>query len=323
MKEWPVYLSIGSIDSTIRSKPGNLGSILVALLPVPPKYHFEGHGKTPPVKEPHIHNREVPRKVFELIFRPLDAVFNSGKLVLCADGRKRQCYPVICAWTADYFENIHLHSFNQPHCPVCEAPKLSFAEGKSSVWQLRDYRLYFQKIILVTLQDETERQEARQYVKDRAVGTSEGISWNRKCISPTTIIIPDLLHTIYHCMLQHSMGWVMSFLEQHSRIDKFNQFWVMRPPYPGFARFNKPCSQVTHSTGKELKALVCVIVPVFMVTLSNPLASQRIPSTEALLRVKYLVYFHFMAQYQYHTEATIEYMENYLEEIHRHKDVFS
>jgi len=30
-----------------------------------------------------------------------------------------------------------------------------------------------------------------------------------------------------------------------------------------------------------------------------------------------------MAQYRYHTEATIEYMENYLEEFHRHKDVFS
>jgi len=35
------------------------------------------------------------------------------------------------------------------------------------------------------------------------------------------------------------------------------------------------------------------------------------------------VYFHLMAQYWYHTEATIEYMENYLEEFHRHMDAFS
>jgi len=72
-----------------------------------------------------------------------------------------------------------------------------------------------------------------------------------------------------------------------------------------------------------MKALGCVIVPVFAVTLLNPSASQRIPFTEALLCVKNLVYFHLMAQYQYHTEATIEYMENYLEGLHRHKDVFS
>jgi hypothetical protein len=72
-----------------------------------------------------------------------------------------------------------------------------------------------------------------------------------------------------------------------------------------------------------VKALGRVIVPVFEATRLNPSASERIPFTEALLCVKNLVYFHVMAQYRYHTEATIEYMENYLEEFHCHKDVFS
>ena len=144
-----------------------------------------------------------------------------------------------------------------------------------------------------------------------------------KCISPTTIIIPDILHTIYLDMLKHLMDWVMSFLEQHSRINKFNQLWAMMPPYPGFARFTKPYSQVTQWSGKEMKALGHVIVPVFAATLSNPLVNQRIPFTEVLLCVKNVVYFHLMAQYRYHTEAKIEYMEYYLEEFHRHMDVLS
>jgi len=173
-------LSLGNIYSTIRSQTSNLASILVALLPVPPKYHFKGLGTTTGVKEQQIHNREVLRKVFELIFRPLDALFNTGKLMLCVDGRMRQCYPVICAWTADYFENIHLHSIKQPHCPGCEAPISSFGEGNSLSWQLRDYRLYFKKMILGTQGDETERLAARQYLEDRAVGTSEGVFWNMK-----------------------------------------------------------------------------------------------------------------------------------------------
>jgi len=134
-KEWAVYLSLRNIDLTIISKSSNLVSVLVALLPVPPKYHFKGHVKTTTMKKQQIHNRDVLRKVFELIFRPLDALFNTGKLMLCADGRMRQCYPVICAWTADYFANIHLHSIKQPHCPVCEAPKSLFGEGNSSSWQ--------------------------------------------------------------------------------------------------------------------------------------------------------------------------------------------
>jgi len=107
-----------------------------------------------------------------------------------------------------------------------------------------------------------------------------------KCISPTTIIVPDILHSVYLSMLQHLMDWVLSFLEQHSRMITLNLLWAMMPPYPGFARFNKPYSQVTQWSGKEMKALRGVIVPVFTATLLNPSASQRIPFTEALLCVK-------------------------------------
>jgi hypothetical protein len=70
-----------------------------------------------------------------------------------------------------------------------------------------------------------------------------------------------------------------------------------------------------------MKALWCVVVPVFAASLLNPLASQIIPFSEALLWVKNVVYFHLMAQY--HTEATIKYMENYLEECDSHKDAIS
>jgi len=45
------------------------------------------------------------------------------------------------------------------------------------------------------------------------------------------------------------------------------------------------------------------------------------PFTDALLCIKNFVYFNLMAQYWYHTEAMIEYMENYLEEFHRHNNM--
>lgn len=66
-----------------------------------------------------------------------------------------------------------------------------------------------------------------------------------------------------------------------------------------------------------------VIDSVFLVTLSNPSASQRIPFTQALLCIKNLQEFHVIEQIQYHTEADIEYMENYLKECHHRKQVFS
>jgi len=270
-----------------------------------------------------IHNREVSYKVLKLIFFPLHVIFNIGKVMLWLDNRMRQCYAVICVWTADYFESIHLHSINQPHCPVCKALKMSLAERNSSSLQLRDYRLHRQKMILMTQGHQMERREAWLYLAVPAVGTSEGVFWNTKCISPTTIIVSDILHTIYPTMPKHLMGWVTSFHEQHSRIDKFNQLWMMKTPYPWFARFSKPYSQVTDWSDKEMNALRSVIVPVFATTLWNPLVSQRIPFTEALLCAKNWLHFHLMAPYWYHTEVTIELMVNYLDECYRHNDVFS
>jgi len=72
-----------------------------------------------------------------------------------------------------------------------------------------------------------------------------------------------------------------------------------------------------------MKALGRMIVQDLVVTLFHCLASQRIDFAEALLCIQNLVYFHIMAQYWYHAVAVIEYMENYLEELHHHKDVFS
>ena len=65
------------------------------------------------------------------------------------------------------------------------------------------------------------------------------------------------------------------------------------------------------------------MVAVFAATLFNLVVSQRIHFAEALLCSNNVAYFHVMAQYRYHTEATIKYMENNLDEFHHHKGVFS
>jgi hypothetical protein len=58
-------------------------------------------------------------------------------------------------------------------------------------------------MILVTKGIKTERWEARQLLEHRVVGTSEVVFWNTKCISPTPIIVPDILHTVHLGMLKH------------------------------------------------------------------------------------------------------------------------
>jgi len=85
----PINLSFRNYDSTIRSKPSDLASILDALLPVPPKYHFKEHGNTTAMKQQQIHSHVGSRNVIEHIFGPLEVRFTTGKLMLCGDSRMR------------------------------------------------------------------------------------------------------------------------------------------------------------------------------------------------------------------------------------------
>ena len=74
-------------------------------------------------------------------------------------------------------------------------------------WQLRGHWLYFQKMTLGTKGDEMERREARQYLQDQAIGTSDCVIWDMKCIFPMTIIVPNILPTVYLSVLKHLKDW--------------------------------------------------------------------------------------------------------------------
>jgi len=64
--------------------------MLVALLTIRPKDYVKGHRKTSAVKKQEIHSQEISRKIFGHSFHPLDALFNTGKRMLCADGHMWQ-----------------------------------------------------------------------------------------------------------------------------------------------------------------------------------------------------------------------------------------
>jgi len=63
------------------------------------------------------------------------------------------------------------------------------------------------------------------------------------------------------------------------------------------------------------------ILGVLPVALRQPGGAQAIPFKHALRCVRALVDFNMMAQYRSHTSDTIAYMEEYLDQFHRMKDI--
>jgi len=57
----------------------------------------------------------------------------------------------------------------------------------------------------------------------------------------------------------------------------FNQLWAKLPAYPGVAQFHKPYSPVMQWSGRQMIALRSRVLPVFVVTPSNPSAREMMP----------------------------------------------
>jgi hypothetical protein len=110
-KEYPVYMTIGNLSSTIRQMPSTHSVVLVALLPIPIKNRNIPQKRLDKKRQT---NREVLNEALRRLLQPITFKLNpsaeSGYYnVLCADGNFRRCKLVSAAWLADCPEYSDLH----------------------------------------------------------------------------------------------------------------------------------------------------------------------------------------------------------------------
>jgi len=154
------------------------------------------------------------------------------------------------------------------------------------------------------------------------LGIGQNIFHSLDRVSASDLYKPDMLHTIYLALFNDMMDWIEGFLKKHGRLQAFDDVWKALPPYPGFFVPKKAYREVTQWQGKEMRNLGRCILGVLAVALRQPGGAQVIPFKRALRCVRALVDFNMMAQYRSHTSDTIAYMEDYLHQFHKLKDIF-
>ena len=292
--------------------------ILVALLPVPPKFTSK---KTKTRSAQRTTNDEILGAVFSFIFEPLEDVTKRGKEMNCSDGKVRQCFPVLAAWIADHAENETLHGLKRMSCAVCEVPLDRLGLDAKEVHPTRDYQKYAAiEQHYVNTGDEHNSNVASLSAVGVKMGRNVFTGLSR--VEIPLLFKPDILHNIYLGLFKHLMQWIEDFLKKHGRQELFDEIWKSLPPYPGFFVPKKAYREVTQWQGKEMRNLGRCILGVFASSLRRPTPTQRSPFRDAIRCVRALVDFSLMAQYQSHTEDTLGYMEQYLSEFHRYKEVF-
>ena len=308
-------MTIGNILSRTRNKASKHATVLLALLPVPPKML----GVAARDARQRQVNNEILCDLMEAIFAPIVALKNSGLEVECADGKVRLCFPRLSAWIADHLENVTLHGIQQNQCAVCEVrpEQLGSYLGRSAA--KRDYRKYehlFNKF-------SDNNQQAGKELTDRGFKLLPSVFWGLPNIQQSDLPKPDILHVVYLGIFEtHLMKWIIGFLKKFKRLQSFDAIWKSLAVYPGYSAPNKEYSRISQWTGKEMRNLVKVILPCFAASLRRPSAVERPIFAKALTCVRSIVDFTLMSQYKSHTDATIQYLEQYLKAFHDHKDVF-
>jgi len=154
------------------------------------------------------------------------------------------------------------------------------------------------------------------------LGIGQNIFHSLDRVSASDLYKSDMLHTIYLGLFKHMIEWIEGVLKKLARLQAFHNVWKALPPYPGFLVRKKAYCEFKQWQGKETRNLARYIFQVLAVALHQHGGAQVIPFTRAVGCVRALVDFNIMAQYRSHTSDTMAYMEDYLDQFHKLKDIF-
>src|SRR5258706_1527498 len=320
-KLWPVYMTLGNIHSSIRNKSSYHAWIPIAMLPIPPKWVSKVLGYNDTQQE--LDALDVLHQLLWHVLRPLvdyihPTELHQGMRIHCADEHICWCFPVLSSWTADHMENVNIHGILTNHCAICPCPPKDMGElprEPTTPWNHIRYKRYFVRADYNSLHAD-------------GVKPVNNVLWHFTNIEPPSLVHVDLLHGIYLGILDHLMTWVTSFLEDIRRMNVFSEIWQAIPPYPGFIAPNRPYTQVSQWTGKEMRNLGRVILAAFAAAIRRTddctklTPAQLMDANKAISAVRYFTDFHLLSQYQTHTLHTVSYIRQSLEKLHANKRVF-
>jgi hypothetical protein len=327
-KAWPMYLSIGNIDSTVRNRPNMLAQVVVALLPVPPKL---SRGSTTKRQAESQLNQKFLTAVIATILQPLmafqhTAELQDGTLWPCSDGQVRRCWPILSSWLADHMEYANLMGVKYNSCPKCFLPtqKLGSLVDPDELDEYRRRATVFepQYKSYCNQPDADRRRELEEWFTAHSVRPAPCVLWNFPYSDAYDLHRPDILHNVYLGMYQHIMSWINGFLEKYDRMKDFETVWRAIPAYPEFRHPKRGYSQVSQWSGKEMRNFGRILYPALAAALHSPKIGQRKAFSQVLACVRGLVYWSMVVQYPAQTTETINYMHDYLEEFHENKEVF-
>jgi hypothetical protein len=289
-KAHPVYLSFGNIPKRLRRRISSHATVLIGYLPVAKLDIIANEGKRRSAK------RALFHACLESLLAPLVAASKAGVEVPCYDGGIRCIYPALASYIADFPEQCKIACVKRTHCPTCTVDP--YERGDLTDAPLRDHAETLQAMM-----------------EDRDTGSAKFIDlglfevrpfWSDHTLIDTgSLLTPDLLHQMNKGMFKdHLAKWVQSVQGKATMDERY----VSMPEHHGVRHFKHGITSVSQWTGRELKEMTKIFLPV---------ASD---CDAGMLRVaRVLLDFMYLAHSSSLTDDEIDAMDRALETFHENK----
>jgi hypothetical protein len=301
---YPIYLTIGNISKSLRRKPSQHAQVLLGYLPNPDLSGL-----------PDITARTVRARLFHSCMRRMIEPLNTAGLVGCkmtsGDGAVRSCHPILACYVADYPEQCLVTCTRQ--CPVCHASHNSLGDhikdDSDQEWDIRDHLTTLHHLRHAsTIQTATAMEE---YLKNEGLTHVIQPFWEGlpHC-NIHSCITPDILHQLYQGLIKHLISWLIKLVGRVELDARFKRL----PQAHGVRLFIKGITGLIRVSGTEHKHICRQLLGCLVGAPGVPI--DAIKATRALLDFLYI------AQYQSHSESTLTYLSEALDEFHKYKDIF-
>ena len=300
---YPIYLTIGNLPKHIRRKPSQNACILLGYLSV-------AKMKRSNITE--LQHRSKVQRIFHesmrVILEPLKEAGKKGVNMRSSNGDIRQVHPILACYVADYPEQCLVTCSKYGTCCKCQQDADHLQESEPETRRTGWWTL-----------------EAIEKARKAAKGST--YQFHQACMEQNIsggifvpfwkdfpfmdihmAITPDVLHQLYQGVFKHLIGWCQSVVGE-----KVLDRRIQALPFGyGLRHFKTGISTLSQISGTERKNMAKILLGCI----------HDIMAPSGVKAVKSLLDFIYLAQYSTHDQITLGYLEDALQEFHKHKEYF-
>ncbi|KAG8725993.1 hypothetical protein FRC10_007571, partial [Ceratobasidium sp. 414] len=224
---YPVYVTVGNIEKSVRRETSSKATELVAYLPVDDFEHVESAAEQSRLRHTLTH------RAMEKVVEPLRMASKEGVTMLCPDGRFRRGYPIVAGSVGDFKEQCVNACVKESGCPKCW--KKYAGRGDNTQAPPRTTR--------ETLEAISRYFEGGTLSELGKLGLKPWWPWwaNLPYVEFHGAVMPDLLHQLYQGMIKtHLIPWLKKKIGKR----QFDTYFIAMPEAEGMRHFKLGISKL-------------------------------------------------------------------------------